>query len=295
MQEFKNSDQFKSFMKHEAKRLNISVSNAYSTYISRTFLQKINKYYSSDIIIKGSSAEIAYLGRLVRAITDVDIATFNNFKVNKELIRAIKDKNDLFNYKLLRRIKKTKTGIYKISLQGTFGNINQHLGIDLQENYSRLIEPTTRIMPPIFEGDDPFEINVPSFEEYLAEKLCIIVESKKINVLNTRVKDFYDIYELHGGKYDSDKLTDYFGKMLKLRKKIKIEKADTLNLNKDFIDDHQNVWESTRKKYDFIDREIDLEGAVYYTRAVLREQLQKNGQEMSDNILHQYNNKIYKK
>lgn len=295
MQEFKNSDQFKSFMKHEAKRLNISVSNAYSTYISRTFLQKINKYYSSDIIIKGSSAEIAYLGRLVRAITDVDIATFNNFKVNKELIRAIKDKNDLFNYKLLRRIKKTKTGIYKISLQGTYGNINQHLGIDLQENYSRLIEPTTRIMPPIFEGDDPFEINVPSFEEYLAEKLCIIVESKKMNVLNTRVKDFYDIYELHGGKYDSDKLTDYFGKMLKLRKKIKIEKADTLNLNKDFIDDHQKVWESTRKKYDFIDREIDLEGAVYYTRAVLREQLQKNGQEMSDNILHQYNNKIYKK
>lgn len=295
MQEFKNSDQFKSFMKHEAKRLNISVSNAYSTYISRTFLQKINKYYSSDIIIKGSSAEIAYLGRLVRAITDVDIATFNNFKVNKELIRAIKDKNDLFNYKLLRRIKKTKTGIYKISLQGTYGNINQHLGIDLQENYSRLIEPTTRIMPPIFEGDDPFEINVPSFEEYLAEKLCIIVESKKMNVLNTRVKDFYDIYELHGGKYNSDKLTDYFGKMLKLRKKIKIEKADTLNLNKDFIDDHQKVWESTRKKYDFIDREIDLEGAVYYTRAVLREQLQKNGQEMSDNILHQYNNKIYKK
>lgn len=295
MQEFKNSDQFKSFMKHEAKRLNISVSNAYSTYISRTFLQKINKYYSSDIIIKGSSAEIAYLGRLVRAITDVDIATFNNFKVNKELIRAIKDKNDLFNYKLLRRIKKTKTGIYKISLQGTYGNINQHLGIDLQENYSRLIEPTTRIMPPIFEGDDPFEINVPSFEEYLAEKLCIIVESKKMNVLNTRVKDFYDIYELHGGKYDSEKLTDYFGKMLKLRKKIKIEKADTLNLNKDFIDDHQKVWESTRKKYDFIDREIDLEGAVYYTRAVLREQLQKNGQEMSDNILHQYNNKIYKK
>lgn len=295
MQEFKNSDQFKSFMKYEAKRLNISVSNAYSTYISRTFLQKINKYYSSDIIIKGSSAEIAYLGRLVRAITDVDIATFNNFKVNKELIRAIKDKNDLFNYKLLRRIKKTKTGIYKISLQGTYGNINQHLGIDLQENYSRLIEPTTRIMPPIFEGDDPFEINVPSFEEYLAEKLCIIVESKKMNVLNTRVKDFYDIYELHGGKYDSDKLTDYFGKMLKLRKKIKIEKADTLNLNKDFIDDHQKVWESTRKKYDFIDREIDLEGAVYYTRAVLREQLQKNGQEMSDNILHQYNNKIYKK
>lgn len=297
MQEFRNCDQFKSFMKKEAKRLNINISNVYSTFVSRCFLQRISKENTKEIIIKGSSAEIAYLGRLVRAITDVDIATFKNFEVNKELLNKIMNNNDndIFNFKLVKDISRTQTGIYKISLEGNYEKISQPLGIDLQENYSRLIEPSVKIMPPIFEGDEPFEMYVPSFEEYLAEKLCIIVESKKMNVLNTRVKDFYDIYELHGGKYDSDKLTDYFGKMLKLRKKIKIEKADTLNLNKDFIDDHQKVWESTRKKYDFIDREIDLEGAVYYTRAVLREQLQKNGQEMSDNILHQYNNKIYKK
>ncbi len=72
--------------------------------------------------------------------------------------------------------------------------------MDVQANYPRLIESQLRVMPVIFQGDEPFMMNVPSFEEYLAEKLCIIVESNKTDVLNTRVKDFYDIYQLHGGK-----------------------------------------------------------------------------------------------
>lgn len=297
MQNFRNSDQFKSFMKKEAKRLNINISNVYSTFVARSFLQRISKQNTKDIIIKGSSAEIAYLGRLVRAITDVDIALFKNFDINKQLLSKIIDdnENDMFEFKLAKDVSRTKTGIYKLSLQGNYGRINQPLGIDLQDNYSRLIEPALKVVPPIFEGDEEFEIYVPSFEEYLAEKLCIILESKKEDVLNTRVKDFYDIYELHGGKYDSDKLTEYFKKMLKLRNKIQIENADTLNLNKDFITNHLDIWEQAKRKYDFLDKEIDLEGAVYYTRAVLREQLQKNGQEMSDNITLQYKNKINQK
>ena len=135
-------------------------------------------------------------------------------------------------------------------------------------------------MPPIFEGDVPFELYMPSFEEYLAEKLCIIVESNDESKLNTRVKDFYDIYQLHGGKYDSDKLTEYFKKMLALRNKITIEQANTTMLDSEFVRNHQKIWDSTREKYSFSDKEIDFVGAVYYTRSVLREQLQKSGMEM---------------
>ena len=40
MDRFRNSDQFKAFIRKEAKRLNISVPNAYSTFISRSFLEK---------------------------------------------------------------------------------------------------------------------------------------------------------------------------------------------------------------------------------------------------------------
>ena len=98
--------------------------------------------------------------------------------------------------------------------------------------------------------------------------------------MNTRVKDFYDIYELHGGKYDADKLSEYFGKMLKLRHKIESKDATTLILNKEFVDKHKEIWDRTVKKYDFMDHNIDFEGAVYYTRGVARDLLQRNGEDM---------------
>ncbi len=294
MIEFRNSNQMKDFMKKESRRLNISIQNVYSTYVSRSFLERLSKYNNNDILVKGSSAEVAYLGSLVRSITDVDLATIKSFSSNKELFKRVlsDETTDRLKFKLVRDPKQTRTGIYKIPLEVDFDQMRQPLGVDLQENYNRLIEPQIRVMPAIFEGDKPFEIITPSFEEYLAEKMCIILESNKPDILNTRVKDFYDIYQLHGGKYDPDKLTEYFKQMIKLRGKIAIEDAKTLYLNKKFINEHEGVWDSTKRKYNFLDKEIDLEGAVYYTRAVIREQLQKNGQEMADNIGIQYQKKI---
>lgn len=280
----------KAFMKKEAKRLNINIHNAYSTFIARSFLERVSKYNDNSILIKGSSAELSYLGCLVRCVTDVDLASLKDLNINRDLISQIisDDQVDSLKFSLIKDPRRTKTGIYKFSLQANFDGIKQCLGVDLQDNYTRLIEPEKRVMPPIFEGDEPFNVFVPSFEEYLAEKLCIIIESNKANVLNTRVKDFYDIYELHGGKYDSEKLTEYFGKMLQLRGKIDLDDAQTMYLNKRFIESHSDIWDSTKEKYDFLDKEIDLQGAVYYTRAVIREQLQKNGNVMSDSISWQY-------
>lgn len=290
MQRFTNSDQMKSFMKKEAKRLNIQIGNVYHTFVARCFLQRISKYDNHEILVKGSAAEISYLGHLVRSIVDIDLATTNSYHEAMNVFTdSVRDKGvDMFSMDFSNGIRRTPTGIYKFTLNADYGSISQPLGVDFQEHYNRLIEPEYRIMPPIFEGDEPFEVYVPSFEEYLAEKLCIIIESTKENVLNTRVKDFYDIYQLHGGKYDPDKLTEYFKKMVELRGKANIETASTLFLNKSFIEKHLDVWDHTKKRYDFIDKEIDLEGAVYYTRSVLREQLQKNGQEMADNISYQY-------
>lgn len=290
MQKFTSTNQMKSYMKKEAKRLNMSVSSVYSTFVARCLLKRVSKYNLEDILIKGSSAEIAYLGRAVRAITDIDLASLTSFEDNIELLTDILDDEfpDQFKFQLSKEVTTTKTGIHKISLNANYENLKQNIGIDYQEYYNRLIEPEYRVMPAIFDGDDLFEIYVPSFEEYLAEKLCIIVESNKEDVLNTRVKDFYDIYQLHGGKYDPDKLTEYFKKMIELRGKISFSQIKTLNLNEEFVHKHATVWDSTKKHYDFIDQEIDLAGAVYYTRAVIREQLQKNGKEMEDNISYQY-------
>jgi len=288
--EFRNSDQLKSFLKKEAKRLNISITNVYNTFFAREFLYRLSKHNHGEILVKGSSAEFTYLGRLVRAITDIDLASLHNYnEAMPVLIDTMKDfGNSNITYRLSNNINRTPTGIYKLSLETDFGTIHQHLGIDFQDHYSRLIEPVERTMPSIFEGDEEFSVYVPSYEEYLAEKLCIVVESNNPDLLNTRVKDFYDIYQLHGGKYDPSKLTKYFKKILKLRGKITLDQVNTQILNRDFIMKHQGIWESTRRRYDFLDQEIDLEGAVYYTRGVIREQLQKSGQDMPENVYISY-------
>ena len=286
MLEFRNSNQLKAFLKKESKRLDISLNNTYHTFVARQLLEKISKFNNDKLLVKGSSAEMAYLGALVRCITDVDLAALKGFRMNEDFIQKMiisnKHENE-FNFSLNKDPYYTPNGIAKISCSCNLEKTKQGIMVDFQENYDRLIEPQKRFVPEIFEGDEPFEINVPSFEEYLAEKLCIIVESNKPDILNTRVKDFYDIYQLHGGKYDYNKLTNYFGRMLVLRGKIPFEEASTTHLNQKFIQEHKDIWESTKEKYDFLDKEIDLEGAVYYTRGVLREQLQKQGVNMPNN------------
>ena len=293
MVELRNSNQLKSFLKKESERLDISIPNVYHTFVARSVLEKISKAKNEKILVKGSSAEIAYLGSLVRSITDVDLASLKGLDINREFIEDIllSDDGTGLRFQLNKAPYQTPTGIYKLSASANFDKMHQHIGIDFQTNYDRLIEPEIRTMPVIFEGDEPFDILVPSFEEYLAEKLCIIIESNKPDVLNTRVKDFYDIYQLHGGKYNYDKLTKYFGEMLLLRGKIGLDKASTLHLNQLFIREHKSLWEATREKYDFLDKEIDLEGAVYYTRGVIREQLQKQGQLAPQNEFIQYTKK----
>lgn len=292
--EFRNSNQLKSFLKKESQRLNISISSVYTTFFAREFLYRLSRQNNQEILIKGSSAEITYLGRLVRAITDIDLAGLNNY--NEVMPILVDSMNDCtlsnIDYHLCN-MSKTQNGIYKLSLEAKLGKIKQPLGIDFQERYNRLIEPVELLMPPIFEGDVPFPVYVPSYEEYLADKLCCIIERNKPNILNTRVKDFYDIYQLHGGSYDPDKLTEYFKKMVKLCGKVNLSDVDTQLLNREFIEKHRAVWESTKRRYDFMDQEIDLDGAVYYTRGVLREQLQKNGQEMPVNAFIPYQKIIY--
>ena len=280
MDRFSNRDQLRSFMKKESQRLGISIKNTYSTFISRSFLEKLSQNPDKKLIlVKGSSAETTYLGRLVRGITDVDLASIHSLEFNKSLIESFIDDQKVngLDFKMKKDPYTTPTGIYKFTFSANLEKMNETLNVDFHENYDRLIERTESIMPKIFEGDKEFTIYTPSYEEYLAEKLCIILESNDLTKLNTRLKDFYDIYELHGGKYESEKLAAYFKWMLELRAKIALKDSTTDYLDKQFVEKHLELWQAIGKKYDFLDREIDLQGAVYYTRAVLRENLQRNG------------------
>ena len=141
-----------------------------------------------------------------------------------------------------------------------------------------------KIVPKIFTNDEEYKITVPSIEETLAEKLYVIVKKNMIYEFNTRMKDFYDVYQLHGGDYDLDVFSYCFEKMLRNSTSINISDVSTDFLSREFVKSREQEWENNKRKYEFLDDEIDSEGAIYYTRGVLSEQLQR---------IKQGKNKVY--
>ncbi len=271
---FKNEDQFKYFMKKSSKELGITIPHVYTTYFSRTLLERLAYLNYGAFVTKGSFSQYVHMNKLLRPVTDIDLASETTFDESLlPLFDKINDNDEDIKYTIVNA-RRTKTNMLKLSVNGTIGKIIMPVKIDFDENNNRIFEVQYKPVVPIFTGDEKFYINTPSFEEHLAEKLCIIAESNKEDVINTRVKDFYDIYEMHGDKYDRDKFSIYFERMIKERKKIDINNLSTLHLNKNFVESHQDTWENISKKYEFLDKNIDLDEAVYYTRAVLSEQLQ---------------------
>ena len=276
--EFKNINHLKSFMKKESDRLGLSIENTYNTYFARELLRIMGEKDKNNVFVtKGSFSQLVNLGKMVRPITDVDLtSTISHHDPLIVLIQAIcSTKEDNVELDLRGKPKVTNTGMYKIPLIAKYknGKFYQNMNMDYRENHPCILEQTEKPVPKIFEGDKEYKVIVPSIEETLAEKLCILVESNKKDVLNTRVKDFYDIYKMHDGEYDIDKFTYYFKIMLLKRGKITLENASAEHLNHEFLENHQKEWEHSKKKYEFLDKDVTWSEALQYSKAVLVDQL----------------------
>lgn len=291
MNEFKNDDSLKAYLKKESKRLNISIGNIYNTFFSRDLLYRLSKIdHSNDIIVKGSFAQFVHLRKFVRPITDIDLtSTIAHHDPLILLVNAMckKECDDDIDYILRGKPRRTNSGIIKFPIGAKYGKINHPIGIDYRESHPCIYEKVTKVVPKVFSKDEEYEIVVASMEETLAEKLYIIAVAKnaKEGVLNTRAKDFYDVYQLHGGDYDLDKFSYYFERMIRDYGGITdINTLSTAYLNQDFIDKHKIIWKNNKNNYEFLDDGIDLAGAVYYTRSTLAEQYQR---------IRQGKNKVY--
>ncbi len=282
MNNFRNDDMLRAYLKKESSRLDISIQNTYNTFFSRNLLSRLSKTdHEGNLIVKGSFAQFVHLNKLVRPITDIDLTSTTDHHVPIQLLISAlgkKEKENDIDYTLRNKVVRTNSGIIKIPVSTTFGRTNHSIGIDYRENHPCIYEKVKKVVPKIFTNDEEYEITVASMEETLAEKLYVIAITKSYDdgKINTRAKDFYDVYQLHGGSYDLDKFSYYFEKMV--REVGGITDVSSLNayyLNHNFIINHQQVWENNKRKYEFLDHEIDLSGAVYYTRSVLAEQYQR--------------------
>lgn len=279
--EFRNLDQEKSFMKKEAKRLEITHMAAYTTYYARKLLEKLALINNGTLVVKGSFSQYVHLGSLSRPVLDIDLSSTLSRQVPLEILyAAIYDTfSDKVSFDLGALPRKTKNGVYKLPViaKVKYEEAKEMIvpvPIDFKENNNVIFETQFKAVEPLFEGDRKFYINTPSFEEHIAEKLYIIAHNTREDILNTRVKDFYDIYNLFGKNYDADKFSLYFEVMV-LMYGMHLEDINTDFLNKGFVKRHEKLWELMKKKYQFVDKSLDLSEAVFYTKAVLSEQVQK--------------------
>lgn len=272
--EFSSDDKLKAFLKKESRRLGISITNTYNTFFSLQLLKRISETSYDKLFVKGSFSELAHLNEMIRPITDIDLVSsvYHNDPL-LVLYQAMYSEDENLHYELIDIPKRTKTGIYKIHIKAIFGSICHPISIDFQELSNTIYQKDYKRVNPLFTGDNFFYIYTPTYEEHLAEKLCIVVESNKDNILNTRVKDFYDIYKLKGGKYDKEKLSYFFYHMLLDRHKIDISHASVNHLNRQFILQHQQLWDNMSKKYEFTDKSIVFEDAVETTKSMLDHEL----------------------
>lgn len=271
---FENDDKLKAFLKSESKRLGISINNTYSTFFSRILLERVSKLCYNELYVKGSFSELAHLENMIRPVTDIDLVSteYHNDPL-LVLYQAMYDTNEDLYYELTNIPKRTKTGIYKINITANFGKIKHPISIDFQELSNTIYERSYKRINPIFKGDNHFYIYTPSYEEHFAEKLCIVAENNKKDVLNTRVKDFYDVYKLYDGKYNKDKLLYFFYHMLIDRNKINIENLTVDFLNDEYIEKHKDIWGSMSNKYEFMDKNIEFKESVYLTKEIINNQI----------------------
>jgi len=175
--------------------------------------------------------------------------------------------------------RQTKNGVYKIPVVAKVKYEDAKemvipVPIDFKDNNKVIFETQFKAVEPLFEGDQKFYINTPSFEEHIAEKLYIIAHNTREDIPNTRVKDFYDIYKLFGKNYDEDKFSLYFEAMVMMYG-MNLDDINADFLDKEFVKRHLELWEMIKEKYQFVDKEVELSEAVFFTKAVLSEQIQK--------------------
>ena len=99
--EFNNSNQLKSFLKSESKRLGISINNTYNTFFSTILLRRISEMSYNKLFVKGSFSELAHLNDMIRPITDIDLVSteYHNDPL-LILYRAMYDTNGNIFYEL---------------------------------------------------------------------------------------------------------------------------------------------------------------------------------------------------
>ena len=255
--EVRNMDaSVKARLKNIAKEYNKTFNLILQLYMQERLLYRLSvSEYKDNFILKGGLFLFSMTGFTGRPTRDIDFLAYqisNDMESIKEIFKNICkiEYNDSVvfdsNSVLVEEIKKeAEHGGIRVKLTGYLGKAKEMLWVDIGFNDIVVPEVITADYPVLLDMDYP-KIKMYSFESVIAEKFEAIIS---LGELNSRMKDFYDIFVLLSEKkFDKEVLQRAIVETFK-RRGTDIQKSDQV-FKKEFIEDNNriNQWKLFLKK-----------------------------------------------
>ena len=203
-----NKDSLKAKAKNVAQKYNLDSRYIIQYVMFESLIRRISiSKYKENIIIKGVFLLSSIFGFNQRSTMDMD-ATLKGMNLNKEnVLNIIKDIiaidiNDGVRYEIFSikdiRLEKKYPG-FKIHLLAYLEDLRTHLMIDITTGDVITLKEIDYEYNTIFDNET---INIMSYniETIIAEKFEAIISR---NVINSRMKDYYDLYMFTTLKWDN--------------------------------------------------------------------------------------------
>lgn len=255
-----SAEQVKGRIKNLARQNGADARVLVRLYMMERFLERVAKsQYAGNFVIKGGILVTSMVGIAMRSTMDID-ASIRNHDLSEDNIRRIVDEIAGINLddEISFRINDV-SGIMdemeypgvRIAIDAVMGKMVTPIKIDISTGdiiTPRAIEYSYKLML------EDRSINLWSYnlETILAEKLQTVLAR---GVLNTRMRDFYDIHTLLAGyadQIDSATLSKAFHATCEKRGSLPIEKQSKEILNVISEDASlKGLWTSYQKRYSY--------------------------------------------
>lgn len=239
----------------------------FDAFLKRLSLSK----YSDQFVFKGGFLLSTSLGINFRSTQDIDFLLrkvdldIENIKnLLNEIASLDAEDNIVFTFQNIKEIKPDdEYGGYNITFVGKFENIAESISIDVATG-DPITPAAVDYKYKCLLNNEVLHFKAYNFETILAEKLQTILTR---GVLNSRSKDFYDLYIIHNLRWDDiiiNNLKNAFAKTC-IHRKTFFQKNEAIQILDNIRNDEQmNLrWKSYRKKNYFVgdvsfDKTVDV-------------------------------------
>lgn len=249
----------KSRINNYAKSNNIAAQVVLQNYMFERFLERLSvSEYKDKFVIKGGMLIAAIVGLDTRSTMDLDTTLRNLPLTEKQIEETIKsicniqlDDDVKFEYISIAPIRKDdRYGGYSVRIDAIYDTITTPLSIDVSTGDVITPNPIQYEFSGVFEEDLKIKLWGYNIETVIAEKLETILAR---GVLNTRPRDFYDIYILTNTQtYDVDVLKSAFVATAEHRNTLeKISNPKEIIEQLSNSNDIKNMWSKYQSKFSY--------------------------------------------